>query len=473
MAFNFYLAFDERSFVIMAFTSNLFLFSLIVLSDFSNLFLAGRSSEVLRTLPVKTTKIFTAKFLSAGLFLLVFIISASIPQIIFFYNIDHSILKTIAFAVSNLVFCYFAVGVLIMIYISALSLFKSKASLILNLLQILFFIFVFYSSTLSSRVAQTGGLFIKSSILEQGFVKFLPQTLFSLSVYSFQYLILCFFITLSVYFILYLLMSKNYYPLIDSLNSLNRKHTSRSKFNLDFIKTFVNKYILHNNFEIASFNLVRNELQNSRFLRLKYIPVLFMPVLFVIIGIVSDLPHLLFYNKEVNANSFFKPVILMISPSITFTILMCSRLLISNTKILDENSSDTAWIYESLPVRSPTQVIRGANKFVYLFFIIPPLIAIQILLSFKADFSIVMLNTIFIFTGIYFINSVGSLFDKTYPFTLESTKFSSATKFFEIFLAIILGAILFLIQIFVFQNIIFVLASVTLFVIVSILLNRK
>ena len=198
-----------------------------------------------------------------------------------------------------------------------------------------------------------------------------------------------------------------------------------------------------------------------------------MPVLFVLIGLISEMPHLLFFTTAGSEDSFFKTAILMISPSITFTILMCSRLLISNTKILDENSSDTTWIYESLPVKSKNQVILGANKFVYTFFIVPPLIVILILLCFKADFLTVSLNIIYIFTGIYFINSIGSLFDNTYPLTLESTKFNSASKFIEIFLAMILGAILFLIQIFVFQNIIFVTAAIALFVIVSILLNRK
>ncbi|MEP7146906.1 MAG: hypothetical protein ABI792_07840 [bacterium] len=473
-AYNFFLSFDERSFIIMAFTSNLFLFSLIVLSDFSNLFLAGRSSEVLRTLPVRSTKIFAAKFLSATLFLLIFIFAASVPQVIFFHLIANSILKTIAFVAASLLFCYFAVGILILIYIFALNFFKSKASLILNTLQIFFFIFVFYSSTLSSRAAtKPGGFLIKSSLLNLGFVKFLPQTLFSLAVYEVKYFILCLMITMTAYFIIYYLMSGNYYTLLGTLNSLNRKYTSRSKLNLDFIKTFVNRYILRNNFEIASFNLVKNELQNSRFLRVKYIPVLFMPVLFVIIGMISDLPNLLFFNKAGEEASFFKTGILMISPSITFTILMCSRLLITNTKILDDTSSDTTWLYEYLPVIDKSQIIRGANKFVYIFFIAPPMILILILLGFKADFLTVLLNIIFIFTGIYFINSIGSLFDKTYPFTLESTKFNSASKFIEIFLAMILGAVLFLIQIFVFQNIIFVIAAVTIFVVVTILLNRK
>ncbi|MEO8664218.1 MAG: hypothetical protein ABI462_01885 [Ignavibacteria bacterium] len=474
VSYNFFLTFDERSFVIMAFTSNLFLFSIIVLSDFSNLFLAGRSSSVLRTLPVTDKSIFTGKFLSAALYLLIFIFAASIPQIIFFYNIDHSISKTIAFIVSDILFCYFAAGVLILIYIFSLRFFKSKASLILNTLQIGFFIFVFYSSTLSSRVAsQPGGFLLKRSITELGFVKFLPQYLFSLSVYEIGYFILCTAITITLYSIIYFLISGKYYFFLDTLTTLNKKYTSKSKLNLDFVKTFIEKYVLRNNYEIASFNLVKNELQNSRFLRIKYIPILFMPVLFVVIGLLSDQSYMLFFDKPGNESSFFKTVIPVLSPSITFILLMCSRILISNTKILDENSSETEWIYETLPIKEKRRIIIGANKFVYVFFIVPPLAVIMILLSFKADLQTVFLNVIFVLTGIYFINSVGSLFDKKYPFTLESARYNSASRFIEIFLSMILGAILFLIQIFVFQNTIFVISCVIIFVTASILLNRK
>ncbi|MCY7362043.1 MAG: hypothetical protein LH629_08270, partial [Ignavibacteria bacterium] len=68
---------------------------------------------------------------------------------------------------------------------------------------------------------------------------------------------------------------------------------------------------------------------------------------------------------------------------------------------------------------------------------------------------------------------VTSLFDKTFPFTLESSKFNSASKFLEILIAMILSAVLFLIQIFVFQNIIFALATIFIFIIISYLINRN
>ncbi len=153
LSYNFYLTFDERSFIILTLTSNLFLIALIVFGDFDNLFLGTRSFELLNTLPIKHTRIVFTKFLSAILFLLLFILAASLPQMIFFFLIDHSFIKTTSYILANLMFCYFSVSILIFIYIFVLSRFTEKAGFVLIIIQIVFFSFIFYSSTLSARIA--------------------------------------------------------------------------------------------------------------------------------------------------------------------------------------------------------------------------------------------------------------------------------------------------------------------------------
>ncbi|MDQ3019592.1 MAG: hypothetical protein M3R36_03335 [Bacteroidota bacterium] len=474
ISYNFFMTFDERSFVILTLTSNLFLIALIVLNDFDNLFLASKSYEVLNVLPVKNSQFFLAKFFSAILFLLFFIFAAAVPQVIFFYFIDYDLLKTLAYILTNILFCFFAIGILLGFYIVVLIYFKDRAAMILNFFQILFFMFIFYSSTLSSRTSQNMGFFVRENILNYELMKYLPQTFFSYSVYNGFFFVLCILSSASVFILLYFLMSKKYYLLLDRVNSIKKKKSfSKPKFRLIFLKNFIQKHFLSGNYEIAGFNLVKDHLKNSKFLRIKYIPVAFLPLLFVIVGVISDSPGLLFFNTDVGTESFFKTAILVMSPSITFTLLMASRLLISNTKILDDNSSDTLWIYDSLPVKNRSIVINGANKFIYLIFIVPVTISILALLSLRADFLEVLFNILFVASGIYFINSIALKFDRTYPFTLQSSKFNSAMKFFEVFFAMFLGIILFLIQIFMFQNIIFVLITISFFIIISLLLNRN
>lgn len=474
MAFNFYNAFDEKSFVMLSLTSNLFLIALIVLNDFDNLFLASRSFDVINSLPVKSSEFFLAKFFSAALFLMLFITAVAVPQMVFFYFINHDFSKLALFFFTNTAFCFFAIGLLLFIYCLIILYSKKHSSLFLNVLQILFFVFIFYSSTISSEAASRNkGTDFKESIFNYGFAKFLPQSYFSNSVYDMLSFDLCILVSILVFVLTYAVISKKYFVLLENVLSIERaKTSSRLKIRFPFAGKLIQKYYLSNKTEAASFGLVRHQLANSRFLRIKFIPVLFMPLIFVILGVVSDSDKFLFFNKSSGAN-FFKTVIPVVSPSITLTLLMCSRLLISNTKILDDKSSETKWIFDSLPVPDKKYIIKGANKFIYLVFIAPVILLMFALLCIRAVPSTIILNLLFIISGLYFINSVALLFDKTYPFTLESSKFNSASKILEIFLAMFLGIALFLIQIFVFQNIIFVLVTIAVFILLSLLLNRN
>ncbi|MDZ4712023.1 MAG: hypothetical protein SGI89_06815 [bacterium] len=473
LSYSFSITFDERSFVILSLTSNLFLLSLIVLTDFANLFLAAREKDLFKTLPVKGSEIFTAKFISAFVFLLFFILSASIPQAVFFYLMNHDISMTIAFLLTEITFGYFATGIIVLAYVLILKLLKSRASIMISIMQVLFFVFIFYSSTLSSR-SSSRMLHLRESILKYDFVNYLPQTLYSNSVYDIRYFILCVFLSFTVYLVIYLILSKNYFSLLETLSTFNkRKAAVKKDGQFEFIKKFIYRYILKDNTERAAFMLTKNQLTNSKFLRTKYIPIVFMPMIVAVIGLVSGISNLLFLNIASTSLSFVKTDLLIMSPSITFTLLMCSRLLITNTKILDNETTGTEWIYESLPVSCRKDFVTGTNKFIYVVFIVPVLLILFFLLSIKGDPGLVALNILFVGSGMYLINSVTTSFDNTYPFSLENSKFNSASKFLEIFISIILGIILLLIQIFVFQSIIFVAAAIFVFIITAILLNRK
>lgn len=469
LSYNFFIVFDERSFVILSYTSNLFLLSILILSDFDNLFLASRFSDLFKTLPVKNSGILTAKFFSAVLFLLFFILSASIPQSVFFYFSGYSISGTIIFLFSLISFSYFAIGVLVFLYIMALKYFKSKAGLFVSFIQILFFVFVFYSSSLSGKAGRD--LHVKQNILDYEFTKYLPQTFFSNSVYDISYFIICILLSFSIYLLLYKVISADYNLLLEQVSLLSKRKNGSGKPRFDFFNKLIDKFVVPDNYEKASFDLVKHELSRSKFLRSKFLPIMFMPLLIALIGLITNAPEFLFYNKS--SAGFLKTVIPVISPSITFTLMMCSRIMISNTKILDSGTTETEWIYESLPINKKRNIIKGANKYTYVYFIFPVIVLLMILLNFKADFMTVFLNLIFITAGIYLINSIALQFDKTYPLTLESSRFSSVTRFFNIFFSIFLGVILFLIQIFIFQNTIFVIISAVVFIIIAVLINRN
>lgn len=474
LSLNFYSFFNEKSFIILTFTSNLFLISIIVLNEFDNLFLALKSYDVFAVLPFSSKDIFLPKFLSAAVYIFYFILASSVPQLIFFYQYDHNIFKTAFYLFTNLFFCYSVITSLVFIYLLILNYFTGKAHILLNFLQILFFIFVFYSSTLSSKFKDTETLRgSKSDILELEFLKFFPQTFFSNSVYDYFYFLICFVSTVLLLYLLFYYLSNNYLVLLEKVKTYSKiKKSSRGNITISFPVKFVKNYLLSNNYEIASYNLVNYQIKNSRFLRIKYIPVAVMPLMMTVIGLISNLPQLLFFSNS-SGNNFFATSIMLLSPSITMTLLMSARLLVSNTKILDDDSSDTFWIYENLPVKDKRQIILGANKYVYINYILPVIILIFICISFKADMLTCTLNILFVSVSVYFISTVGTLFDNIYPFTLESTKFNSASKFLEIIMSMIFGVALFLIQIFIFQNIIFVIIYIFAIIIITALLNRN
>lgn len=474
LAYNFYISFDPAGFSILAMTSNLFLISILVLTDFGELFLAARSSDLLMSLPLKNADIFLAKFISAVSYLFIFIGCLCIPHTVFYSMYDTGVFNTAMFLLTEILFCYFSAGLLILIYLFALSFFKSKATIILNVLQLLFFVFVFYSSTLSARVTSVrGSTFVKADIMQLQIVNYLPQKLFLLAQSNVYYFIACIILIFVIFVFIYKIISAKYQTMIEIVRDVNVKRKKKRILNISYPGNFIRRLVLRSNYERASFDLIRDLLSNSRFLRVKYVPLVFMPLMFVLIGMLSGIPYLLFFNKDVTGQSFLSTVIPVLSASITMTAMMSTRMLISNTKILDDTSSDTQWIYDILPVSNYSHIISGTIKFIYVYFIIPVMLLITVLLLFKENASTVLLNMLFIISGIFLINSIGVLFDRTMPLTQESNKFNSASKFITIFLSMLLGVILFLIQIFVFQSTIFVLASSLIFIIISALLNRK
>lgn len=475
LAVNFYTFFDERSYVILTLTSNLFLFGMLVLNDFESLFLGVKNYEVLNTLPLKNSELFLAKFLSAAIFLMFFIVSASIPQVILFYFYENVVSKTILYFLTEVMFCYFAAGIILIFYSIILTYFSKRAGNLLNVFQVIFFIFIFYASTLSSGMKrQNGEGFQRQSIFEKDFVNYLPQTYFSGSVYSLSKMLLFLMLTAAVFVSLYFFLSKNYSRLIENTGTLKGKRNLKErKFNIGFIGKFTEKYLLKNNQEKASYNLVRSHLKNSRFLKTKYYPVAFIPLLMALVGLISGLPQLLFFNTNPDNELFLSSIMLIVSPSITMTLMISTKMLASNTKILDENTFSTEWIYDSLPVNRKEKIILGADKYIFINFILPVVIIIFLIISYSSDMQTAFANMLFVSSGLYFFNTVGSLFDKVYPFTLDNTKFNSASKFAEVFIAMISGIVLFFIQIFVFQNIIFVITSIVIFISVSYLINRN
>ena len=469
LSMNYYKTFDEISFIILSFSTNAFLLSFIVLNDYSNLFFSKSHIDTLCSLPVSNSELFLSKFISAAIYIFFFSVAVLIPQVIFFNLYSNEFSLTILYLINNLLFSFFLIGLILLIYTAAIYYLTEKANVILYFLQFTFLVFVMYSSSLASQAVTHG----KSSIMSYEIIRYLPQNLFASGLYNSDNLLICVLSSAGIYFIFFILIRKNYREIAQKVYSIRKKTNEKKSFSLiQSINDFVYNNILRNNFEKASYNLTRNQLKNSRNLRLKYIPLAFVPVIVCLIGIFGDATAFLVFKQPDISIQYLTSGIVILSPSITFTIIMCSRLLITNTKIAEENTGDIEWIYNSSPIKNKKSFLSGALKFINVNFIIPVILFTTFLLLLRVQPISVILNMFYITSFLFFVNSILLLLDKKLPFTLESSKFNSASKFLEILFTLVLGIIVFIVQIFIFQNVIFVIIAIAVLSGLTVFLNK-
>ena len=497
LSLNNYHSFDKFGFSFFSFSTGVFLLAFIVLNDFSNLFFSKAHTEILNSLPIGEKNIASAKFLSAFFYLSFFVFVIILPQSIFFYLYKTGIFETIQFLFLNIIFIYLITGVIILVYALAVFMFDKRASVFIYIIQFVFFVVIMYSSNMTSRATMTE----KYNIEGIKYINLFPQYYFAKNLTDITFLVAVFFLMVLVYSLLYLFISRNYNSMSERVftvgSSVFPKRTlgtrggvmglfpkrtlgtgggvmsagslpsfQKSPFGTDTIR----KFFLKNNNELAGYMLIKNQMKNSRPLKAKFLPITFIPLIIAFLAMFSGVPGLLiFESRDFIGLSEIK----ILSPSITLTLIMCLRLLISNTKISEENTEDIKWLYDSIPIINKKSLIKGVNKYIYINFIFPVLIILFLILCFKFPLMSLVLNLLYILSMSVLINSVYLIFDKTLPFTVNSSKHNSVSKLGEIFLTIILGVIIFAVQIFTFENIIFILISLFLISGVSIVINKS
>lgn len=463
LSINNYLTFSKESFILLSFSNGLFLLVFIILNDFGNLLFTKRYNEIINFLPVNNTEIVLSKFISAFIYLKIYAVVIVIPQVCFFCLYEIDFWEIVFFIKANFISMFFISGIILFIYTVSYGIFSKKSNFILYFLQFIFFFYVIAVSSLASRYTMG-----KTDIMSFDFINFLPQYYFSLSVQKPLLLLILFLLTLFIYAVYFFYMRKNYKKI--SLLIYNSDEIAKErKSNINIIgryNEFICKYLIKDNEEKASYLLTLNQLRNSKSLKLKFIPLTFLPVVVCIIALVFD-------SYKFISNTGEGASILILSPSISFVLIMCFRLLITTTKIEDENSNDAGWIYSALPVFRLKRLQNANIKFVFFNLILPVTLILFLLLSIKFQFFHLLLNLVYLLASLNFINTTFLMCDKIFPFSLESTKYNSASKLGEILFIMLIGVVIFIAQIFIFENVIFVIISVLLFFVISFLLKQK
>lgn len=464
LSFSYFTTYDSFSFVVLGLSTNAFLLAFIVLNDYGNIFFTKNHIDVINSLPVSGKELFLSKFTSAFIFIGIISLTVLIPQSIFLYFYEHSIGMALSFAALDFLFAIFITTFILMLYTLAIMSFAEKANIILYSLQFLFLFFVMYSSSLASRTKGLGKVSIES--IEA--VHYLPQYLFASGTGSVSILILCTGITTVSFLLFYFLTAKKYFTISDNLYKLKPGKKQFGKIPLlSGYNDFISRHFMRNNTQIASYNLIRNQIRNSRTLKLRYVPLMLVPVIFALIGILINYKGYLVFH-----NGYIVSEVDILSPSILITLIMCTRLLITNTKTVEESSGDINWIYDTLPLENKADVRTGVLKFLYFGIIIPITLLMFLILCFRVEPFALGVNFVYILAFLFLINSLMAFFEKNLPFSLEASKYDSANRLLEVLLTIILGILVFVVQLFIFQKIIYITISILVLFIFSILLIK-
>lgn len=454
--------YDLNVFMFMALTINLFLIGFLVISDYANLFFANKYSEVMKSFPVSEENIFVSKTLSAFAYLSVYPFVISLPPSVFIYFYNHSITDSLLFIFISFLFSYFIISLVFLLNSLVVIKSKGKSKILIFIFQIVFISIVFminkYSGKHSGRI----------DFLTLDYVKYFPQYYLILVYNNIIYILPYIAITLLLLFFNYKYFKNNYYYLSEIINSSKVVNEKKRKF-FSFNLSFVEKLVLRNSTERASFYLTKNLFNANSILKLRLMPVLLLPLVATAIAVFSDAQDMLIIS---GLNKLSEAEVYVLNPSITITLIMVARLVYSNTKIAFEGDENVQSMYSLLPIASKFSFLKGVNKFVNLYLILPVSLISLGLVLYRIQSVDILINYLYLFAFISLANTLFMRYDKLFPFTVQSTKFNNSTKYFQLLWAVLLGLVLIASQIFLFKNIIFIITAIFVILAVKVLLNK-
>lgn len=461
MSFSSFARHNLDVFVFMSLTVNLFLTGFIVISDYSNLFFTNKYTDVLKSLPVSEENIFLSKVTSALVYLSVYPFVMAVPPSVFMYFYNHSIADSLLFALISVVFSYFIV--MLVFFLNSLVVLRSKGKsrILIFIFQMVFISFIFIMNKYSGKNSGS------EDFLALSFVKFFPQYyllfVFNNVLYFLPYLL----ITAILFYFNYIFFSKNYFKLSEIINGNAQPEKRRTFLTLNLAP--LENIILRNNTERSAYYLAKNLFHSSSTLKLRLMPVLLLPVIASAISVFSDTSEMLIISGLDKLSPY---EIYVLSPSITLALIMAARLVYSSTKIAFDEDENVQSLFDVLPVENRYKFLKGVNKFVTLYLVLPVSVLCLGIVLFRFMHYDILLNYIYLFVFISLYNSLSMRYDKVYPFTVPATKFNNSTKYLNLFAAILLGVVLVASQIFVFKNIIFFITAIFVILAVKVLLNK-
>lgn len=448
--------FDLNVFMFSALTVNLFLVGFVVVSDFAELFFSSSYSSALKTLPVSESGIFVSKMVSALAYLSVYPFIVSLPPAVYVYFYNTSIAESLTFLLVSFLFSYFIIGLIFLLNSFVIIRSKTRSKTLAFVLQILFIAFIFSLNKYSSSAGE--------NLLTLSYVKFLPQYYLLLGFYQHLYLLAFVAVTVGLFAFIYYFLRNNYFSISYFINSSAAPTERKRLFNLNL--DWLENLFLKNSTEKASFYLVKNHFRNTSVLKLRMVPVLFLPVVAALVTVFSGMGEVVFISD------ISETAVLILNPAVSMALVISSGILLSNLAVGFEEDSNISSLYASLPISGRNRFKNGVRKFITLYFLLPLFALCGIIVAFKSSSADVFYNFVFVFMFIQLVNTLTARLEKDLPFSKPPSKFGGASKYSRLFISLLSGILLIAAQIFIFRNFIFFIISIFVILSITVLINK-
>lgn len=452
LAYSYFKTFDKESYVFFTISLSAFYLGFVILNDFKNIFFLGQDAWVIRGLPVSSMAVASAKILSSLAFSGVAIIVLLIPSVYFFSKYTTGMFETVSYVLVTFEFTLTFCFLLMLLFSFSLKSIKSS-TILFTIFQILFFVFIF--STTGSR--NSGFSSGRVNSISDGIYSYFPQVFYVESVNSIPSLLITsvVFVFVVVFTVSYI--SKNLYSLSsDSESSRDKRFELIKKTISGYVK--ISSPILNKlNSQKVFYEFTWNIFRTSKEMRLKLITLLTLPLIFAIVGFYTGAVS--FLNRSGLTGLPFANEIKfdILSPAILILLIFSTFSLLKILKTSDSSSKNTGWIFKTYS-NDFKHAAKGSLNFIITGFLIPVIIILSLIFSFQTDLSSHLLNMLFIFSAMLFILSLSVKSFDNFPFAKDSSFENPLRNFSTLFVSLLVAIAIFSVQIFIFQNIIFVIA---------------
>jgi hypothetical protein len=463
---NAYFLFDKSSFVLVSFSTSMFLIFFLVLSEYENLFFEKSNFDFIKSLPLQKKDLFLSKFISATLYLIFFVFIIVIPQSIFIYYYDKNLFDIFWFLAVSFLFVISSLSFISIVY-TVILLTSRKTRFFLHFLQATFIFYVLGVNSIASESIKFG----RVNLLDLTPIKYTPQYFFlkAVNIKIEFWIALCITIFLSL--IMYLLFVSKYFYISEILLSQHATKKSYTGLKGIFLFESIEKIILKTSDTQAGYRLAMNMFLRSKALRIRVFPTIILPILFSVVIIFTNQNNIFFDSRVLE---FFETEIKVLNPSITLILLFTSRLLLKNFLYSDEGPVNIVEFYKSLPIKNGKSFWVGVMIFVIVFLLIPTYFMVSVCLSFVADITAIIANMFFVFSFIIFLNSLNLTNNKILPFSVQNTRYSSFSRLGDFLLVILIFIVFFILQIITFKNtVVFIFVIMSLFTLIGIFIRTK